>query len=93
MSYTVEYNPELRKSYPMKSKKNVKIPFKPIVVALFTIAFLYVLNTFGVLRLLLPGDPAVTAGAFSSMVADVRDGHRVSDAVFSFFQSVIKGGQ
>lgn len=93
MSYTVEYNPELRKSYPMKSKKNGKIPLKPVVAALGIIVSLYVLNTLGVLRLLLPGDPAVTTGAFSSMVEDVRDGQRVSDAIFSFFQYVIKGGQ
>lgn len=92
MSYTVEYNPELRNSYPMECKKTRKLPIKALVIAMGIFIVLYALNTAGVLRLLIPGDPAVTAGAFSSMVENVRAGQTVSEAIFSLFKDIILGG-
>ncbi len=92
MSYTVEYNPELRNSYPMEYKKSRKLPIKALVIAMGIFIILYALNTAGVLRLIIPGDPAVTAGAFSSMVENVRSGQTVSESIFLFFKDVIMGG-
>lgn len=93
MSYTVEYNPELRKSYPMDHKRRRRMPVKALGVALAVIIILYALNTVGVLRMLIPGDPVVTAGAFSEMVEQVRSGQTVSEAIFSFLRNVIAGGK
>jgi len=93
MSYTVEYNPELRNSYPMEHKRRRRLPVKALGVALVVIIILYTLNSLGVLRMFIPGDPVVTAGAFSEMVEQVRSGQTVSEALFSFFQNVIEGGK
>ena len=92
MSYIVEYNPELRKNYPMQYKKTHKFPLMVLVFTLSVFILLYVLNTTGALRLLTPGDPVVTAGAFADMVEQVRDGQSVSEAIFLFFKDVISGG-
>ncbi len=92
MSYTVEYNPELRNSYPMERKKTGKIPTKVLAAAMVVFVVVYALNTMDLLRWIIPGDPAVTAGAFSSMVEQVRSGHTVSEAIILFFRDVIIGG-
>ena len=92
MSYTVEYNPELRKTYPSKKQKTLRFPKKPLVITLGILVALYAAHKLGVLQLMIPGDPAVTTGAFTTMVDDVRSGQTVSDAVFSFFRNVITGG-
>ena len=92
MSYTVEYNPELRDSYPMQYKKTVKFPTRALVVMTSVLVLLYTLKTTGLLSMFIPGDPSVTAGAFSSMVDQVRDGESVSEAVFTFFKDVILAG-
>ena len=92
MSYTVEYNPELRNSYPMEYRKQRKLPIKAMAVALGVFVTLYALNAAGVLRYIIPGDPAVTAGAFSSMVEQVRSGQTVREAIFTFIKDIILGG-
>ncbi len=92
MSYTVEYNPELRDSYPMQFKKMRKLPVKALVVALGIFVALYALNTAGVLYYIIPGDPVVTTGAFTDMVEQVRSGQTVSNALFVFVKNVIVGG-
>ena len=92
MSYTVEYNPELRNTYPMNNRKLRNFPVRTLVVALGVIMLLYTLNTTGVLRALIPGDPVVTAGAFSDMIEQVRTGQTVSEAIFSFFKEIIMNG-
>ena len=92
MSYTVEYNPELRKSYPMEYRKPRKLPIKTIAVILGIFITLYALNAAGILHYIIPGDPAVTAGAFSSMVEQVRGGQTVTDAIFTFVKDIVVGG-
>lgn len=92
MGYSVEYNPELRKTYPMKKEKLPSIPVKPIMITAAVLVGLFAGHKLGVLQLLIPGDSAVTTGAFSTMVDDVKAGQTVSDAVFSFFRNVITGG-
>ena len=92
MSYTVEYNPELRKSYPMKKRIVTNFPIKPVAITLGILVALFVVHRLDVLHWIIPGDPAVTTGAFSSMVEDVRSGQTVSDAIVSFCKNVISGG-
>ncbi len=91
MSYSVEYNPELRKTYPMKKRRIQDLPIKPILLVIGVFTFFYAAHMLGILRWLTPGDPAVTTGAFSSMVEDVRSGQSVSDAVVSFCKRVVSG--
>ena len=68
------------------------MPTKPLAITLGVLIGLYVAHKLGALQLLIPGDPAVTTGAFSTMVDDVRNGQTVSDAIFAFFRNVITGG-
>ena len=92
MSYSVEYNPELRKTYPTRKRKLQNLPIKSIAITMGIMIALYAVHTLGILRLIIPGDPAVTTGAFSTMVEDVRSGQTVSDAVFSFCRNIVTGG-
>ena len=92
MSYTVEYNPELRRSYPIKKQKMHSLPIKPVAITIGVFSAFYTAYRLGILRWIIPGDPAVTTGAFSTMIEDVRSGQGVSEAVFSFCKNVISGG-
>jgi len=92
MSYAVEYNPELRRTYPIKKQKMYRVPIKPIAITIVVLASFYTAYRLGILRWIVPGDPAVTTDAFSTMIEDVRSGQGVSDAVFSFCKNVISGG-
>ena len=92
MSYTVEYNPELRKTYPLKYRKRQKSPIKFLLYTLSVFVCLYILKITGILRYIIPGEPSVTAGAFSAMVEQVRMGQAVSDAIITFLKEVITGG-
>ena len=92
MSYIVEYTPQLRDSYPMQQRNKRRFPTKTLVIITSVLIILYTLNTTGILRYIIPGDPAVTAGAFSSMVDQVRAGESVSEVIFQFFKNVILGG-
>ena len=91
MGYTVEYNPELRKNYPVKKEKLSTFSAKPIIITVCVLVALFAAHKLGFLQWLIPGDPAVTTGAFSKMVDDVKAGQTVSDALFSFFRNVIGG--
>ena len=92
MSYSVEYNPESRDSYPIKFRKQRKLPINVILISMGILGLLYTLNSVGIMRYIIPGDPVVTTGAFTNMVEQVRNGHTVSDAIFNFFKDVITGG-
>ena len=92
MGYIVEYTPQLRDSYPMKRRNKRKFPIWTLVIITSLLVVLYSLNTTDILRFIIPGDPAITAGAFSSMVDQVRAGESVSEAIFHFFKEVILGG-
>ena len=43
-------------------------------------------------EVLIPGDPAVTAAALEGMVADLRQGRSLVDAVTAFCQEIINHG-
>lgn len=43
-------------------------------------------------QLLIPGDPDVTAGAFDTLVRQVRAGEAVSDALRAFCQEILYHG-
>ena len=65
---------------------------KAVAVVIGVIAAFYIAHRLKILRWIVPGDPAVTTGAFSTMIEDVRSGQGVPDAVFSFCKNVISGG-
>ena len=47
----------------------------------------------GVLDFLIPGDEAITRKAFQTMIEDVKEGERVSDAVTTFCEEILAGAE
>ena len=88
MSYCVEYNPELRKDYPMRTKQKRQLPIK-LILSISLIAAVYILASCGIFRHLIPGDPDKTTAAFSVMVEEIGEGERLKDAVVTFCREVI----
>ena len=84
MSYRVDYNPEMKKHYPSVIKIRKKLPVRPLLLSAVTIAACYGIFCSGVLRLLIPGDPAVTTAAFSGMADDIGAGESVRQAFLTF---------
>ena len=91
MSYYVEYNPELKNRYPVKKNRRPKQTALLVVVILLVITLSY--SVFGgkLLKILIPGDPQITAAAFSGFVEQVGSGKPIREAVFCFFQEIICG--
>ncbi len=88
MSYHITYNPDLSKRYPTEKKDRNK-PLKSAMLLLAIFVAVYVFTQSGVLRYLIPGDPEITAEAFSTMVKRVGDGETVGNAVVDFCKQII----
>lgn len=89
MSYCVDYNPEMKKRYPAYIKVRRKVPVRALLLAVAVIIVCYGIFYSGLLRLLIPGDPAVTTAAFSGMVEDVVAGESVRQAFLEFCKEII----
>ena len=92
MSYSIQYNPELTKKYP-KPKIYKHIPVKHIILLAIVFASTYIFAYNGWLRIFLPGNPDVTASAFSTLVEQVVDGTPFKDAVYDFCEEIIADGR
>ena len=89
MSYCVDYNPEMKKRYPTYIKVRRKVPVRALLLAVAVIIVCYGIFHSGLLRFLIPGDPAVTTAAFSGMVEDVGAGESVRQAFLNFCKEII----
>lgn len=89
MSYRVDYNPEMKNRYPTFIKIRKKLPIRPLLLSAVAIAACYGVFRSGVLRFLIPGDPAVTTAAFSGMVDDIGAGESVRQAFLTFCKEII----
>lgn len=89
MSYRVDYTPEMKERYPTFIKIRKKLPIRPLLLFVIAIAACYGIFRSGVLRLLIPGDPAVTTAAFSGMVDDIGAGESVRQAFLAFCKEII----
>ena len=88
MAYQIQYEPEKNRKYPVRlqRKKSVVVP---ILVAVVLVMCFAICRKTGVL---IPGDPQVTAEAFSQMVDMVREGERMEDAFSAFCDEVLEHG-
>ena len=88
MSYNITYNPELKKKYPaVRTNRN-----KPLYMALILLVgfvAVYVFSRSGIMRYFIPGNPEITAEAFSVMVERVGQGETVGNAVVDFCREII----
>jgi len=88
MSYSVSYNPELKKRYPIIQQKK-KLGHRVLWLALCAVSIGVLLASNGWLRYLLPGDPDVTAAAFSSLVERVASGVSVKESIYIFCEEIL----
>ena len=91
MSYTIQYNPELKKKYPKKIKYN-QLSSKNVLILIVIFVSAYIFAHNGWLNFLLPGDTAVTSAALSQLIEGVGEGRPIKEAVYSFCEEVIIGG-
>lgn len=88
MGYTIQYSPELNKRYPTQKKPKyiVKILIFCLVIA---VVFVVARNRSALGRMLLPGDPEVTATALQGLVADIKAGN-AGNAVATFCREIVQ---
>ena len=89
MSYRVDYNPEMKNRYPTYIKVRRKLPVRPLFLAVAAITACYCICRSGLLRHIIPGDPAVTTAAFSGMMDDISAGESVRQAFLDFCKEII----
>ena len=94
MGYRVCYSPEDNKRYPEVNKQGRGRGARYIVITLAVILSLTIPKVRERLRMwLIPGDEAVTSGAFTQMVEDIQSGNPVGDAVTVFCQEILDHGK
>jgi hypothetical protein len=91
MSYSIEYNPELKNKYP-SSKTKIELPTKKLIILFVVLITSYVFMQCRLYRYCIPGNPDVTVSAFSTMVERVGDGDSVKDAFCGFCREIIQNG-
>ena len=93
MSYRVDYNPEMKNRYPSLPKIRKKLPVRPLLLSIVAIAAFYGIFSSGLLRWLIPGEPAVTTAAFNGMMDDIGAGESVRQAFLTFCKEIILNGR
>ena len=91
MSYYVEYNPDVKFRYPSTVKRNKGKLVKATLIATFLLSAGFILVKTNAYEWFIPGDPDVTAPAFSGMIADFTSGVPVKEAVTNFCREIITG--
>ena len=89
MSYHIDYSTELVKRYPSIKKIKRRPPIRSVLLPIAIVALSYGIFRSGVLRILIPGDPAVTTAAFSALIDDIGAGESVRQALLSFCKEII----
>ena len=87
MGYVIQYEPEKNKKYPISVCRK-RLPVGVIV----TMLILMIVGIGIRMKWLVPGDPQVTADAFSAMVDDIADGEPIDESVAAFCGRVLSCG-
>ena len=93
MSYIFSYEPEIDRRYPIKKNRHIQLPVMKLLLLLIACCGVYTFIRLGLARYLIPGDPEVTAEAFTDMVHLVKEGEPVGSAITTFVQDVLAGGR
>ena len=93
MSYNIEYNPELHVRYPAFRIKKRRISVTAVFAVLFCVITGWIIAKNELLRFLIPGDPEVTAEAFSTMVDRIENGVPVGEGLLAFCEEIITNAQ
>lgn len=91
MAYTVSYTEagKMERNNVVSSKSNHKILVSLCLVLLLVFGTVKLLSSQRIQQFLIPGDPKITAAAFSEMTQSVRDGQPVDDAIVAFCRQII----
>lgn len=91
MSYQIQYNPELNKQYTTKriQKRNLL----PLIVLIGVLIVAYVAIQTNIISILVPGEEAVTAAAFSELVDNVESGVPVRESLLTFCREIIENSR
>ena len=93
MAYRVCYSPEDNKRYPEVNKQGSGRGARYIAIISAVVLALSIPKVRDKLWMwLIPGDEAVTSGAFTQMVEDIQSGNSVADAVTVFCQEILDHG-
>lgn len=89
MGYTIRYSPESNKRYPAQRKTKYirRIVFFCLSVLTIVLAIKY-RSVIG--RILLPGDPDITADALQCLLSDIQE-KSAGDAITAFCREIISG--
>ena len=92
MSYKIQYSPESNSHYPQcVSKKTFHIKcWLTIAIAVAAVVWMRI---YGIPDFLIPGDPEVTKTAASVMVAEIKNGATVGNAVTAFCKTILDGAE
>ena len=90
MAYQINYSPESSSRYPQSQKKYHIDWVKCTVLCLLLLTALWV-RINGIPDFLIPGDPQITRSAAETMVADIRAGEKLENAVTVFCKEILNG--
>lgn len=95
MGYRIEYNPELNSKYPRKvhTGKGKILLLSAAMLSGIILGFIGINNSTALKNWLLPGNPQVTEAAFSAMIADIRAGEQVGDAITAFCLEIMENAK
>ena len=91
MAYYIQYGKITTKERiaRLRSSQTFKL-YNWIFVGILAVT-ISLLGRLGALDFLIPGDREITKAAFQTMVEDVREGERVSDALTAFCEEILAG--
>lgn len=94
MGYRIDYGQPFDPKYPMPSRHS-RLPW---MVCAALLLFTLLTNLYwpegraALLDILIPGDPEITAAAFSGMLEDVQAGEDITNAVTAFCREILDNG-
>lgn len=92
MAYRINYTPEDTKRYPHPQSSR-DIPWKKYCTLFLILVCTLYLKLCGIPDFLIPGDAEVTKQATQTMIADIKAGEPLDDAVTAFCIEIIHSAQ
>jgi len=87
MGYRIVYGRNKRRFRQLKKRG------KTLMLSIVVCVVLIIAGYFGGAKLLLPGDPDVSATALENMVDSVQGGEKISDAIVAFCREIIANAE
>ena len=91
MGYRIQYEPELNRFYPERTKNRLNNKFLLYACALITILLLAAtpVSRHWIWEFLIPGDAKITTAAFSQLLNQLGEGTAISEAVSTFCKEIL----